>query len=345
MRPRIRPSPPPAWRPGQSIQSKKSRRIFLEQNLAPTPPSRLTQRRKDMSAQERHIQLMIQNRQMQNEKAANPVNRNVQSESVANRRLSAKQPMQTLWRLDMTPKEHGFHNRLVPYHDNKLSWQHKARPFHQHRPNINIWTPLKPTPTEVVARTERPKQHGLNHHFDEFLHRIQEPAITGRVTLHQTLKPTPFKYTATPTTTWLTHIKPRFEIRTESPSLSLRNKAQGHVTQVISPVITTEHPLLKRRRIQLEHFRRKNETIARQRELAERLREQQLADIREQQRALKLKIQLQERRRNRQRQFILDPQRSQSGFRSRPIVVHQPSPRQRQAWQSFIQLMLRSPLQ
>lgn len=340
----IRPSPPPPWIPGQGIQSVNNRRRFLQDNLAPTPPPPIVNRRTELTAQERHIQLMIQNRQLQKDKAANSINRNTNNDFVGARRRIPLQPVQTLWHLRMTPRRrHVFQNRYVQPTDNRIPWRSKGQPYHHGQPNINIWAPLKPTPTAIIAHTESPKSHGINHHFDDFLHRIQEPALTGRITLNPTPNPTSFKYTATPASNWITHIKPRPELRTQAPKPSRRSKADGHVTPQSPLVLTTEHPLLKRRRIQLEHMRRKNETITRQRELEKTIRQKQIADIREQQRALKLKMQNLERRRNQRRQLILKSQPRQATFRSGPIVVHQPSPRQRQAWQSFIQMMLRSP--
>ena len=336
-RPRVRPSPPPAWHPGRFLQSQNKRRMFLKNNLVATQPPPVNQRKKDVSAQERHMHLMIQNKQLQNEKVTKAVNKETQKKNVNHRRISMQEPVQTLWQLNLAPKQRVSNNKLVPYQDNKFNLNPGSKAFRRDRFNKNIWSILKPTIATAVSRTERPNIH---RHFDDFLQRIQQPALTGRITVRQTQKPATFRYTVTPKSALLNHIKVKPDTRTESPRPSFRQDPRGQDTQVVAPILTTEHPLLKRRRIQIEHFRRRNETIVKQREREEKIREKQLTDIRAKQRALKLKIQ--ERQRNRQRQLILDShKRNETGFRSNPVVVHKASPKQRQAWQRFIQMMLR----
>ena len=331
--PARRPVPPPAWQPGLGIQSINKRRRFLEQNLAPTPPSPArSHRRQGLTAQDRHIELMIENRRLQNEQSANNIIN-------ANRRLPPIQPVQTIWHLRMAPNQQGRIYQNFVSHDGNV-WRHLGKPYRHNQGNIHVWAPLKPTPTAIIANTEQPKQVSPNNHFEDFLHRIQQPAITGRITLNPTQKTTAFRYTVTPAPTNALYTRglPRLTLRTQASMPTKMPVLDGRMTPSNAHVTTTEHPLLKRRRIQLEHMRRSNETIAKQRDFEEKIRGQQLADIREQQRAMRLKVRnLAERRRHQQRQLIIEPKPRQT------FVIRQPSPRQRQAWQSFIQLMMGSP--
>ena len=323
--PARRPIPPPIWQPGAGVQSLNNRRQFLKQNLVPTPPTAArSNRRQGLTAQERHIQLMIQNRRLQNGQAANNVIN-------ANRRLPPIQPVQTIWHLRMAPRRQGrVYQNFVSHDSNAWRSRHQGKPYRHNQGNIRAWPPIKPTPTAILAHTERPKQA---EPFEDFLQRIQQPAIEGRKALNPVQKTTAFRYTVTPAPTnkWFTRGLPRISLRTQAPKLT----TEGRDTLAKALATTTEHPLLKRRRIQLEHMRINDETIAKQRGREERIREKQLADIREQQRNMRLNIRnLAERRKNQQRQVIIETKPRQT------FVIQQASPRQRQAWQSFIQLMM-----
>ena len=323
--PARRPMPPPIWNPGSEVQTVNNRRQFLKQNLVPTPPSAGgSNRRQGLTAQERHIQLMMQNRRRQNEHASN-------------RRLPPIQPVQTIWHLRMGPRRQSrIYENIVSPDGNEWRTRHLGKPYRHNQRNVRVWGSIKPTPTTILANTERPKHAGQNNAFENFLHRIQHPALTGRKSLNPNQKTTMLRYTATPAPAdkLLTRGLPRISLRTQAPRLTTEER----YLSANDIATTTEHPLLKRRRIQLEHMRLSNETIAKQRGREEKIREKQLADIREQQLALRIKIRnLAERRKQQQRQLVIEQKPRQK------FVIQQPSERQRQAWQNFIQMMMGPP--